>query len=395
MGCRSTTKKVEVSFKRYFSATHQGLQQFPPKLFMFKTVEMVDLSHNRIKAIPDSIFLLEHLQKLYLANNQLRSLPAVLGKLSSLKHLDVAHNQISDLAEELSALRRIEEINLSHNRLDTFPSSLLLYWYYLKKLDLSYNFLHFPPNCLSMKYLRVLNLEGNRINSLSLDTTWLPSAMDVVNLRYNGMKHFSVGLSGRYRIGSLVLSGNWLRILDLRRCSGQIGRIDASRNRLFKVYFPVGGIKGLRYLNLSGNLLSRLPWEIAYLKDLDSLDLSFNYFRKLPAGVLGLKQLKWLNLEGNPLSWGYIQWLHAQFPNTTIVFSGVESRRAVVSEGMAVTGNELSRSTPMASLTKAQEDTITRPTSDTTISRSLFPTPQNPKPPTNPPKDTTSQTNRP
>ena len=82
-----------------------------------------------------------------------------------------------------------------------------------------------------------------------------------------------------------------------------IKRLMLAKNQLLTIPKSIKKLKGLEYLDLSGNRLGNgKRVKIRKLKNLESLDLSQNNLTEIPRGLQKLKKLKRLKLDKNQIS---------------------------------------------------------------------------------------------
>jgi Leucine-rich repeat (LRR) protein len=119
---------------------------FPEDISILKKLRKLSLISTKISVIPKEVFELPELTYLSLKNNRLRNLPK-LQELSSIKEMIMGRNYLSkDVLEQF-----------------------LLFFPQLHCLDLGHNIIaDLPESLFQMKKLRRLNLESNRLHSLSL-----------------------------------------------------------------------------------------------------------------------------------------------------------------------------------------------------------------------------------
>ncbi|XP_077420975.1 leucine-rich repeat serine/threonine-protein kinase 1 [Vanacampus margaritifer] len=205
--------------------------------------------------------LITHLD---LSRNHLTSLPSVLPwGLLRLRTLDLSRNRLAQLppiaASQEVICGRLREVNVGQNQLSALPAGLL-HLTELKKLCASKNRLSdlfdVPPssNWLGLRQLEDLDVSDNRLSALPAD------------------------------IAHALKS---LRLLDV------------SQNRLAS--FPEPWSCPLKRLRAASNQMSVLPDNISifWQKDLQDVDLSDNLLERLPANLFGLEALLWLRLGGN------------------------------------------------------------------------------------------------
>jgi Leucine-rich repeat (LRR) protein len=103
----------------------------------------------------------------------------------------------------------------------------------------------------------------------------------------------------------------------------------------------------LRTLNVSGNRLSALPFQLAALDSLTSLDLSYNEITALPEAFTLLENLKSLDLGGNQVcavSPSLMAWAEARQPGwyaTQLCVDSSQGSSVRMSRRMAIFPNRI------------------------------------------------------
>lgn len=115
---------------------------------------------------------------------------------------------------------------------------------------------------------------------------------------------FPKSLSGLRQLKELNLSGNLLtRIPDsVLDTSSSLVSLYVGANRISVVPKEIGQLKKLQVLYLGGNQLTEIPMEIGYLTQLKIFVLCENMLETLPSTVSNLKQLKSLLLHRNRIT---------------------------------------------------------------------------------------------
>lgn len=151
------------------------IRQIPDEVASLTHVRRLDMAQNLITILPSSIGSLSKLQNLCVSSNQLESLPSTLWRLPSLRALDVSFNNLTNLnipnPENKSkdgglgpVGRALESLDMSHNQFTVAPSSLGLF-VGLTDLNMGFNSIKsIPEGFSSLKKLRVLNLEHNKMS---------------------------------------------------------------------------------------------------------------------------------------------------------------------------------------------------------------------------------------
>eukprot|EP01103_Thecamoeba_quadrilineata_P020584 TRINITY_DN891_c0_g1_i2.p1 TRINITY_DN891_c0_g1~~TRINITY_DN891_c0_g1_i2.p1 ORF type:complete len:1013 (+),score=222.24 TRINITY_DN891_c0_g1_i2:147-3185(+) len=172
----------------------------PPSLSILK------LSHNRLVGhLSSSISKLTSLHELILNDNLIDHIPAeIFRSLQLLRQLDVSHNRLQQLHEDLGGISTLVGINLSCNLLRTLPDNLLG-----KGLPSLTEFL----------------VGNNLLEDVPLERLYKNTNLQSLFLGYNRLTHFPLPplLSSLPRLQVLNISGNRLRTLELETEEGQVG----------------------------------------------------------------------------------------------------------------------------------------------------------------------------
>lgn len=142
------------------------------------SVILLDLSHNFLEEFPKH--LPPSVQQLYLSHNQLRGLSRdSLRGFQSLRYLRLSHNQLHSQGLPPAALNlsSLVELDLSYNLLTSTPvvPNTLLYLYLEANLIHEFNVTSFCRTVGPLDYsrLRILRLDGNKMDSHQLPPDWV------------------------------------------------------------------------------------------------------------------------------------------------------------------------------------------------------------------------------
>jgi Leucine-rich repeat (LRR) protein len=108
----------------YLSLKHKKLKQLPAELFLFKNLEILDLSKNKLVEIPEDIQKLNKLREINVANNNLTTLPIQIGNLIQLKKIIAYQNNIALLPTTIGNLVNLEMLDLWSNEIENFPEEI-------------------------------------------------------------------------------------------------------------------------------------------------------------------------------------------------------------------------------------------------------------------------------
>jgi Leucine-rich repeat (LRR) protein len=180
----------------------------------------------------------------------------------------------------LAVCANVSEVSLSRNSLERVPDALTYTAAAAAATALG--------RAASSLNLRTLRLSFNLIPTNGVP--WLPSSLLTLDLSHNRLKRIPkcLTLRGLPHLESLSLSNNDIEA-PAEDDLGDEGSGDAL------LWLPK-----LRSLNLSGNVLTRIPVAVLGLKHLSDLDISKNDISSLQPHIGCILSLTHLNIEGNP-----------------------------------------------------------------------------------------------
>lgn len=248
---------------------------------LFAGLDTLDMHGNHLQSVPLGLRRLEHLTTLNLSKNRLGNQSLnVITQMGSLRELRLADNILDGmLSPQLLNLRKLEILDVSNNAITTLP-----------------------PNSDESK-LRILNVAGNKLSSLSFE---LLAAFPLIELYASGNRlggalfpHYVSGLQilkildvASNALTSIVESGT-IELPNLQS-------FDVAENRL--VQLPqMQGWTELLTLSTAGNRLVSLPESIFSLTKLKSADFSRNDIKKLDERLGLMENLAMLRITNNPL----------------------------------------------------------------------------------------------
>ena len=282
---------------------HNSLTEWPLGLEKCTTLNHLDLSHNKIQQLYKQIGKLRALQDLLIQNNELKDVPESLGECLELKVLLAGDNSIESLPESLSNLIQMQQIELQFNNLGALSSSFKS-WSHLQTLRVDHN----PLRNIPAVFPGWLGFEQGELHNCKLEM--LPKdlfqgseAISLKNLNFSRNEiailpeNFEIVQKTLTRLN---LSFNLLKKLpsDLFKCE-KLYELDVSNNRISE-NFPNNGLNQLIHLsvlNLSYNQLQTIPPGLSELKHLKHLNLSDNLIQKLPLDLGNLATLEFFNVS--------------------------------------------------------------------------------------------------
>ncbi|KAL0076849.1 hypothetical protein J3Q64DRAFT_1771109 [Phycomyces blakesleeanus] len=221
------------------------------------------------------------------------------------RHLDSLLPPLTPSLPIQSRYRDLMELDISRNKLKTLPVNIGLL-HQLKILDVSSNLLsEIPPELYHLTQLEVLVLSQNNLHSISRD---MPLGLrNLITLRISGNKITRITSRIKYwrkmrhlQLGS-VYGGNLLSRVPNEIAEMQsLEELDISHNQI-KALPSNMQISTLEHLNVSSNQLESLPPSVAKCSKLKTLNVSKNHLTTLPADLVELSHLELLDLSENLL----------------------------------------------------------------------------------------------
>ncbi|XP_026539168.1 vasorin [Notechis scutatus] len=250
--CQCNQPQTVFCIARSSPAIPQGLPPDTAHLYMFES-GLHTLSEDSFAGLPA-------LRLLDLSQNLLSSLPRnVFQPLPGLHNLDLSANQLQEVTNEsFHGLRLLERLYLDRNQLQTIHPAAFDSLESLLELKLQDNQLHTVPP-LNLPTLLLLDISRNKIAALETGTVHVRS------------------------LESLKMAGLGLRSVDeeLLQSLRNLHELDVSDNLLARVPGVLSQLPGLTRLSLAGNgLISQLRAEdfqqLQQLQDLDISNLNLN-----------------------------------------------------------------------------------------------------------------------
>lgn len=261
------------------------LREVPVELGKLAKLEHLSMKDNQIEKLFGELTELHSLRTLNLRKNNIKSsgVPKELFLLADLTTIDMSHNRLKEVPEGMEKAKSLLVLNLSYNQIEVIPPSLFINLTDLLFLDLSHNKLEtLPPQIRRLSNLQTLILDGNPLEHFQLRQ--LPSlhSLNTLNMRntHRSLQNFPTSLDTLTNLTELDLSMNLLP-------------------RIPEVLFS---LSSLVQLNLSDNQIAELSPNIELLTNLESLTLSRNQITVLPPALCRLSRLRRLYLNDNKLN---------------------------------------------------------------------------------------------
>lgn len=288
------------------------LKSIPTEVTQLENLKELRIIENEnVLQLPSDFSMLTSLERLEISSSSFNILPAMNG-MKNLKYLKLFNNlNLSELPPSFTDLVSLQELIIKDCPIRSFPGNMKklnilsgvtlqqmdsLNWESvmnsfsqcenLIKLNISENKLtNFPNNLSKLNKLESLTFIAGYNSSTIEQFNWDESIKTVVklknirvlNLSGNKMKSISSSFSGFKKLDSLYLNGN--NLLDLS-----------------KVVPFLSNVK-LTYLGLSGCRMKKIPENIGKLVLCENLDISQNLFDTIPDAIGQLKKIIGLDLS--------------------------------------------------------------------------------------------------
>ena len=193
----------------------------------------------------------------------------------------------------------ISFLQLSNCKMNHVPQALQI-CAHVKKLDLSINeIVHIDDGIYGCHQLQELDISTNQITKFALDGLQFPH-LKKLDLSNNKLKTFCFQHDG---IEELNLINNKLRKWpkDLILHCPKLQKLHCANNHLSNFFMPTHNLANLTTICLQNNRISDISW-IAQCKNVEHLDLENNHISHLPKEILLLPKLRYLNIKGNRLT---------------------------------------------------------------------------------------------
>ncbi len=250
--------------------------KFPLNVYNLK------LSNQRLNIESLDLSRFTNLENLNLSYDSLVELPKGLDKLTNLKVLDVSGNNFTLLSEQVSLIPNLEELYLNNEKHLNFKQTFKV----INKIT-SLKRLHLDSN-LNLKLPK--NIAVN-------------NSIEYISMRYDGLRKIPVGVRKFKHLKVLNFEGNIIESIDKGFLKNkEIESLSLSISPQFKFkksFYILSKETHLNNLSISNSDLSEIPDDISMLKNITSLSLQNNNLTSFPTGILKIKDLKFLDISGN------------------------------------------------------------------------------------------------
>ncbi|XP_022187532.2 leucine-rich repeat-containing protein 40 [Nilaparvata lugens] len=255
-------------------------------------VQVFNLSNNQLASLPKEMGQLNQLEEIDVSYNLLKQLPRAIYKLRGLKYLFAKCNNISTVDKELRTLKKLMLLDLSHNNIRGWPYPVINFSS-LVELNLSNNkLLVIPSGVHYMTGLKVLRLRGNSISRFTKKTR--PPNLEILDLGENKIQTHP-DFYGCTTLKQVWIDHNFIQQVEVNSfLSTSIRYLSLSHNKITTINGYFSSLENLNVLDLSGNLLKSLPFDLGCSERLTTLKIENNGFDDLNIleySRIGTKQL--------------------------------------------------------------------------------------------------------
>lgn len=227
-------------------------------------------------------------------------------QFGGLQVLDLHGNMLSNLPVGMRRLLRLNSLNLSNNRLKMEDIQIISEITTLTELKLANNSLEnmLMPDISSLSKLEVLNLRGNAITSLPEGISEL-GCLRVINLSENKLTSLPIEVLSGLSVSELHAQKNNLRgslipeTIDRFESLQILNVADNALETLSENQHLE--LPNLQQLSIDANRMKTLP-DMTSWQSLLSLTAEQNRIQALPESFLGLENVKYVDLTGNDMS---------------------------------------------------------------------------------------------
>lgn len=343
-------------------ASENRFHVFPSPVLGMAQLTKLSISCNSLSYIPPQIVDLVNLQFLDISFNNIKELPSNFGSLPSLERLNAGFNPLGpELPAGLCALEKLVELNLDFSNIETLPHEFgnmtslegiqlegnpLQHPYdamYRKSPDLLVQFLNVDTEVLDLSECGIEEIPNEigrleRLHNLDLSNNRIKKVPLAVGLLYNLVTFSLEGnpLVSPYRelrrepYGDLsivaFLDAQALE-LDLTSCSFQeipdlfsrhaeeLQILNLSDNLLYRLPEYMATFQNLRCLVMDNNRFKDFPEVVCMLKNLETLSISKTQIDSVPPQIADLKGLKRLVLDSNDI---------VELPKTLVLLTNLD-----------------------------------------------------------------------
>ena len=278
-------------------------------------LEWLDLSFNYLRSLDINILkVLPKLLELKLNRNWISEIiEGTFAKISRLEYLHLEHNIIEHLEVDVfTGLVNLKYVDLEGNKLQCVNPNTFLGLPKLQRLFLSKNsalYIQNGRNFINSHSLKLLDISGCNVSSVSVETFANVSALETIDLRFNYLSSLDMNiLKVLPNLSVLNLKSNWISeiIPGKFEKTSLLEYLHLDDNRIDHIEFDVfSGLVNLKYIYMEGNQLQYLhPDTFIRLPKLQSLILSKNSGLHVPTDrhFINSHSLKHFGISGCNIS---------------------------------------------------------------------------------------------
>uniref|UniRef100_A0A8C5QJR9 PH domain leucine-rich repeat-containing protein phosphatase 2 n=1 Tax=Leptobrachium leishanense TaxID=445787 RepID=A0A8C5QJR9_9ANUR len=282
---------------RVLNLSHNKLGDFPLQICDIPNLTELNLCCNGLAQLPPQICRLLGLQTLILDGNSLTLLPEELGALQQLSTLGLSFNDFSNIPNVYEKLCSVEKLCMAGNCVETLNLQMLNNVPQLKYIDLRMNHLAqvVGGSMEGIKHVLYVDVRDNRLTELDLSCM---GSLEQIHCERNQLTELM--LCG-FSLRTIYASSNRLASVAVFMAPALLLSADFSRNCLSTVPDWLGDAKKLEALDLSGNLLTELPFRLMCSQSLRKLLVGHNQLKSLPNPMETIP-LDTLDVQHNTLS---------------------------------------------------------------------------------------------
>ncbi|XP_014245370.1 chaoptin [Cimex lectularius] len=308
----------------------------PALAFKGLTIGRISISMNKLETVNERAFegLGNSLEYLELGGNRLQKVPRAISTLTKLKYLYIPSNNLTVIQPDAfsSFSESLNALSLSRNKLEEIPKHALKKCNQLAHLNLGYNYIRDVAEADFLGWghrLDTLLLMNNRIVQIHEHTFHHTPHLRELSLSFNKITelHEKAFTDVSNSLESLEISFSLYQEDfpedSLRPMSSIVWMaLDNNNFRTIKDT-ALSSFKHLRYLNLDGNRLCKLPFGLfnsEIHRQLRDVRISYNHLQIIESNVFdGLEELQYIVLAGNQIS-NIESYAFTNLPNKVSIF---------------------------------------------------------------------------
>ena len=275
---------VQHAWRSWFSSDSKSSSLYPVTISRndFISKEKVEIYTDNLINVKDDIFhYCNSLKTLRIcksnvgSNAGLVTLPSSICCLTSLEVLDISGNTLTHIPSNLWELKCLQELFLNNCGIEKLSSGLK-----------------------DMKSLRILYLDNNRLSFFEFSE--IPPNLTQLSLSDNVIKNVTGMLT--QKIESLDISHNFIEELpiDVFDSATTLLACHLGNNKLKSIPPSFINLTSIIRIIVRKNQLQSLPFDFGKLRTLRFLDISGNVITQLPESIVEFRLQEW-NCEDNPL----------------------------------------------------------------------------------------------